>query len=251
VNGTAVDVAVIGKNLKLTVDDGSGGIAVFVPGGANLSIEKGQGVYLAGYVDEHNGEVEIVVYTLDAVIVHENPSGGVEEITVSELSNASGKVNLTVVWDGLSYENGYVMKVHDDTGSAELAVSRDLLPDPREAGTGSTLRITYDADKSEVVSLTVIEAVPAEKLGTGEVTLELLGQTVIVEGTIQDVYTGRSFVKLTIDDGSGELVIFIPKSVAGDMSFEKGQTVRIAGYVAEYKGTVEVIPYRGDCIEVR
>ncbi len=252
VNGTAVDVAVIGKNLKLTVDDGSGGIAVFVPGGANLSIEKGQGVYLAGYVDEYDKKAEIVVYTLDAVIVQEKPSGGVEEITVSELSNASGKVNLTIVWDGLSYENGaYYLAVHDDTGSTKLKVARELLPDPREAGTGSTLRITYDADKSEVVSLTVIEAVPAEKLGTGEVTLELLGQTVIVEGTIQDVYTGRSFVKLTIDDGSGELVIFIPKSVAGDMSFEKGQTVRIAGYVAEYKGTVEVIPYRGDCIEVR
>jgi DNA/RNA endonuclease YhcR with UshA esterase domain len=46
-------------------------------------------------------------------------------------------------------------------------------------------------------------------------------------------------------------VIFIPKSVAGDLTFSEGQTVRVAGYVAEYKGVVEVIPYRADCIEVR
>lgn len=252
VNGTAVDVGIIGKNLKLTVDDGSGEVAVFIPGGSNISVSKDQTVYLAGYVDEYRGEPEIVVYTLDAVRVYERPAGGAEEVTVSELPNASGKVNLTVTWDALSYENGaYYMAVHDSTGSTKLKVARELLPDPREAGTGSELRVTYDADAGEVVSITVLSAVPSQELRTGDVSLDILGTTVIVEGTITDVYTGKSFVKLTIDDGSGELVVFIPKSVAGDTTFEKGQSVRIAGYVAEYKGTVEVIPYRGDCIEVR
>ncbi|AJC71516.1 DNA-binding protein [Thermococcus guaymasensis DSM 11113] len=254
VNGTVVDVAVIGSSLKLRVDDGSGEITVFIPGGADLSVEEGQSVLLAGYVDEYNGEVEIVVYDLNAVVVSEKPSGGsaeTNEVKVAELSSATGVVNLTVVWDGLSYNNGYVMKVHDDSGSAELPVPRELLPDPREAGSGSTLRITYDADAKKVVSITVVEAVPAEELKTGKVTLDLLGKTVVVEGTVKDVYVGSSFIKLTVDDGSGELVVFIPKSVAGDMSFEKGQTVRVAGYVSEYKGTVEVIPYRTDCIEVR
>ncbi|KUH33333.1 hypothetical protein APY94_06240 [Thermococcus celericrescens] len=254
VNGTVSSLFTLGSNLKLTVDDGSGGIAVFIPGGANLSVEKGQSVTLAGYVDEYDGEAEVIVYDLDAVVAAEKPSGGtagIGEVKVSELSAATGRVNLTVTWDGLSYEDGYVMKVHDDTGSAELSVSRDVLPDLREAGTGSTLRITYNADSGEVVSITVVEAVPAEELRTGDVTLNLLGTTVVVEGTVVDVYTGSTFVKLTIDDGSGELVVFIPKSVAGDLTFSEGQTVRIAGYVAEYKGTVEVIPYRSDCIEVR
>ncbi|MCD6525259.1 MAG: hypothetical protein J7K48_09825 [Thermococcus sp.] len=254
VNGTVVDVAVIRSSLKLRVDDGSGEITVFIPGGADLSVEEGQSVLLAGYVDEYNGEVEIVVYDLNAVVVSEKPSGGsaeTNEVKVAELSSATGVVNLTVVWDGLSYNNGYVMKVHDDSGSAELPVPRELLPDPREAGSGSTLRITYDADAGKVISIAVVEAVPSTEVKTGEVTLEMLGKTVVVEGTIKDVYTGSSFLKLTIDDGSGELVVFIPKSVAGDMSFENGQTVRIAGYVSEFKGAVEVIPYRTDCIEVR
>lgn len=258
VNGTVVDVAVIGSNLKLKVDDGSGEVTVFIPGGADLSVKEEQIVSAAGYVDEYNGEAEIVVYDLNAVIVEEAPSEGpseetsaTEEVKVAELSSATGVVNLTVVWDELGYDNGYFMKVHDDSGSAELPVQRELLPDPREAGTGSTLRITYDADAKKVVSITVVEAVPAEELKTGKVTLDLLGKTVVVEGTVKDVYVGSSFIKLTVDDGSGELVVFIPKSVAGDMSFEKGQTVRVAGYVSEYKGTVEVIPYRTDCIEVR
>ncbi|QDA30341.1 hypothetical protein FH039_00145 [Thermococcus indicus] len=253
INGTVSSVAIIGSNLKLTVDDGSGEIAVFIPGGANVSVSKGQTVHLAGYVDEYRDEPEIIVYDLSAIEV-ERPSGTgeIEEVTVAELSKATGRVNLTVTWDGLGYENGaYYMAIHDSTGSTKLKVARTLLPDPREAGTGSTLRITYDTSAGEVVSITVVEAVPAEELRTGDVTLDLLGTTVVVEGTVKDVYTGSTFVKLTIDDGSGELVIFIPKSVAGDLSFTEGQTVRIAGYVAEYKGTVEVIPYRGDCIEVR
>jgi len=254
VNGTVLDVITIGSNLKLIVDDGSGEIAVFIPGGADVSVGKGQVVTVAGYVDEYDGEPEIVVYDIDAVVVSEKPSGEsaqAEEVKVAELSSAAGIVNLTVTWEELSYDNGYIMKVHDDSGSAELPVQRELLPDPRKAGTGSTLRITYDADAKEVVSIAVVEAVPAKGVKTGQVTLDLLGKTVIVEGAIKDVYVGSSFIKLTVDDGSGELVVFIPKSVAGDMSFEKGQTVRIAGYVSEYRGTVEVIPYRGDCIEVR
>ncbi|ASJ05414.1 OB-fold nucleic acid binding domain-containing protein [Thermococcus barossii] len=250
VNGTVSSVFTLGSNLKLTVDDGSGGIAVFIPGGANLSVRKGQSVTVAGYVDEYNGEAEVIVYDLDAVVIGEEPVEGIEEITVSELPDATGKVNLTVTWDGLSYDKGYLMTIHDHTGSAELRVARELLPDPREAGTGSRLRITYDADAGEVVSITVVGAVPAEELRTGDVTLDLLGETVVVEGTITDVYTGSTFVKLTIDDGSGELVVFIPKSVA-QPDLSEGQTVRVAGYVAEYKGVVEVIPYRADCIEVR
>ena len=143
------------------------------------------------------------------------------------------------------------MAVHDSTGSAKLKVPRSALPSAFEAGTGSELKIAYDADKGEVVSITVLKAVPAQKYATGKVSDSLIGETVAVEGTIKDVYTGRSFVKLTIDDGSGELVIFIPKAVAGDLTFEKGQRVSVAGYVSEYKGTVEVIPYNPKDIEVR
>ncbi|WP_367883201.1 hypothetical protein [Thermococcus peptonophilus] len=253
-NATAVKVVAVGDNLKLTLDDGSGGIAVFIPNGAGLNITEGSVVYTAGYVEEYNGAPELVVYTPEAVKVEGVPSQGetTREVTVSALSSATGQVNLTVVWDSLDYDNGYYITVSDDTGSATLSISRELLPNPFEAGTGSRIEITYDADAKKVVSLTVTEAVPSEAYKTGDVTLDMKGKTVIVEGTIKDVYEGKTFIKLTIDDGSGgELVIFIPKSVAGNMTFSKGQTVRVGGYVSEYKGTVEIIPYTADAIEVR
>ncbi|MBP1911373.1 hypothetical protein [Thermococcus stetteri] len=255
-NATAVKVATFGGNLKLILDDGSGSIDVFIPNGAGLNVTEGSKVYTAGYVEEYNGAPELIVYTTEAVKVEGAASQGgtaetTEEVTVSELSSATGQVNLTVIWESLSYDNGYYITVSDDTGSATLSISRELLPNSFKAGTGSRIEITYDADKEKVVSLTVIEAVPAKTYRTGDITLDLKGKTVIVEGTITDVYEGRTFIKLTIDDGSGELVIFIPKSVGGDLSFSKGQSVRIGGYVSGYKGTVEVIPYTPDAIEVR
>ncbi|NJE61992.1 hypothetical protein [Thermococcus sp. 21S7] len=255
VNGTVLDVASVGSSLKLTVDDGSGGIAVFIPGGAGkVELKNGDRVYLAGYVEEYRDEPEVVVYNLDAVAVAGKPSGGtagIGEVKVSELPSAAGTVNLTVTWDGLDYSDGvYMMDVHDDTGSTTLKVARSLLPNPFNVGTGSVIRITYDAEGKAVVSIEVVEAVPSPKVATGDVSTDMMGKTVIVEGTIVDLYEGRTFYKLTIDDGSGGLVVFIPKSVA-QLTFSEGQTVRVCGYVTEYKGTVEVIPYTGDAIEVR
>ncbi|ASJ01795.1 hypothetical protein A3L09_00225 [Thermococcus profundus] len=255
-NATAVKVSTVGNNLKLTLDDGSGKVTVFIPSGAGLNITEGAVVYTAGYVEEYRGAPELVVYNTEAVKVEGVPSQGgatetAKEVTVSELSSATGQVNLTVVWEGVAYKSGYYIAVSDDTGNATLSISRELLPNPFEAGTGSRIRITYDADRKKVISLTVVEAVPAESYKTGAVTLDLKGRTVVVEGTIKDVYNGKSFIKLTIDDGSGELVIFIPKSVAGDLTFSEGQRVKVGGYVSEYRGAVEVIPYTADAIQVR
>lgn len=144
------------------------------------------------------------------------------------------------------------MNVSDKTGSASLTVDRSLLPNPFDAGTGSVLQITYDADNKKVVSLKVLEAKPSPEVKTGEVTANLMGKTVVVSGTIVDLYQGSTFYKLTIDDGSGGLVVFIPKSSAGDKTFSKGgQKVRIGGYVTEYRGgTVEVVPYMSDAIVI-
>lgn len=251
VNGTVKDVVQLGESLKLTVDDGSGELAVFLPGAAgSVQVKEGDNVLVSGYVEEYNGKPEVVVYTTDAIRVAES-SGGTQSITLSELDGASGLVNLTVTWDALSYEKpNYIMNVSDKTGSASLTVDRSLLPNPFDAGTGSVLQITYDADNKKVVSLKVLEAKPSPEVKTGEVTANLMGKTVVVSGTIVDLYQGSTFYKLTIDDGSGGLVVFIPKSSAGDKTFSKGQKVRIGGYVTEYKGTVEVVPYMSDAIVI-
>ncbi|MDV3104704.1 OB-fold nucleic acid binding domain-containing protein [Thermococcus waiotapuensis] len=251
------------------------------------SLKKGLGVRMGGYVEEYQGTLEVVPYTGKAILAHGEPlpiqtttttttstpsyrttttmttttsrtttttttTTTVRRVTLADLASASGNVTLEVTWVKLYYVNStYVMLVKDSSGEANLTVSNKIIPNPFEAGTGSLLRITYDATNKRIVSISVVNAVPARKVSTGSVTLDMKGVTVIVEGTVVDVYTGSTYVKLTVDDGSGKLVVFIPKSVAGDMTFEKGQTVRVGGYVDEYKGTVEVIPYTRNVIEVR
>ncbi len=250
VAGRVTDVANLSGNIKVSL----GPLPVFIPRATaeNLSYvpKKGDLAEIGGYVELYRGSPEVVVFN-PAAVEKMQVSGPIEG-TVSDLQNAVQPLLLTVTWDALRYQKpDYLITVHDHTGSVTLTIDRSLLPNPLKAGTGSELKIAYDTGRGEVVSITVLRAVPARKYATGKVSDSLIGETVAVEGTIKDVYTGRSFVKLTIDDGSGELVIFIPKAVAGDLTFEKGQRISVAGYVSEYKGTVEVIPYNPKDIVVR
>ena len=271
IEGNIVSTANVGSNLKLVVNDGTGEITVFIPGSVVRELDenvKGQlkaglGVKVAGYLDEYRGTLEVIPYTPEAIIAYGKPIGGTTEttttpspgqggngtITLSQLPSASGTVKLEVKWEAVYYSKpNYLIEVSDDTGRVNLTVSRDLIPNPLKTGTGSELEITYDADKDRVVSIEVVKAVASPLLETGEVSSDMLGKTVVVQGTVKSIYTGSSFVKLTIDDGSGELVIFIPKSVLGDRTFNEGDIVKIGGYVTEYRGTLEVVPYRGDAI---
>ncbi|EEB73572.1 DNA-binding protein [Thermococcus sp. AM4] len=270
VEGNVVSTANVGSNLKLVISDGTGEIAVFIPGSVVKELDenvKGQlkaglGVKVAGYLDEYRGTLEVIPYTPDAIVAYGKPIGGTTEtttpnqgqggngtITLSELSSASGTVKLKVKWEAVYYSKpNYLIEVSDDTGKANLTVPRDMIPNPLKAGTGSELEITYNADDSKVVSIDVVKAVASPLVETGKVSKDMLGKTVVVQGTVKSVYTGSFFVKLTIDDGSGELVVFIPKSVLGDKTFSEGDTVKIGGYVTEYRGTFEVVPYRGDAV---
>lgn len=264
VEGNVVDVTSIGSNLKLTLSDGSGKIAVFIPspvvselGDEVSKIKPGLGLRVAGYLTEYRGSLEIVPYTGAGVVTYGEPVGGSGESAahtatytkLSELSSASGTVKLRVKWLGVYYSKpNYLIEVSDGSGTANLSIKRSLIPNPLKAGTGSELEVTYDADAKEVTGVEVVSGVASPKLQTGEVSTGYLGKTVVVEGVVRGVYQGSTFVKLTIDDGSGELTVFIPKSVAGDKTFSEGQTVKVGGYVTEYRGSVEVVPYRGDGI---
>jgi len=271
VEGNVVSTATVGSNLKLVVSDGTGEITIFMPSpvvneldeSVKAQLKEGLGVKVGGYLDEYRGELEVIPYTGDGIIAYGKPiggtsttttstpsqGGGTETVTLSQLSSASGTVKLRVVWQALYYsDTNYLIEVSDDTGKANLTVSRSMIPDPITAGTGSELEITYDADNDKVVAIDAVNTVASPKVATGDVSREMVGKTVVVEGTVKSVYTGSSFLKLTIDDGSGELVVFIPKSVLGDKTFSEGDTVKVGGYVTEYRGTIELIPYREDSI---
>jgi DNA/RNA endonuclease YhcR with UshA esterase domain len=272
VEGNIVDTAQIGSNLKLTVSDRTGEIAVFIPAPAlgeldettKANLKKGLGVRIGGYVENYKGTLEIVPYTGKAILAYGEPvktetststggqnNTGTETVSLAELGSATGTVELNVTWEDLYYSKpNYILLLKDSSGEANLTVPRSLIPNPLQAGTGSSLLIKYDADGKKVTAITVLNALPSPTVKTGDVTLDMKGKTVIVEGTVKRVYAGSTFFSITLNDGSGDLAIFIPKSVAGDASFKEGEKLKVGGYVTEYKGKPEVVPYNADAIAV-
>ena len=272
VEGNIAGTAQIGSNLKLTVNDGTGQITVFIPAPAlgeldettKANLKKGLGVRIGGYVENYKGTLEIVPYTGKAILAYGEPVNTetttstqtqngtkTETVSLAELGSVTGTVELNVTLEGIYYSKpNYILLLKDSSGEANLTVPRSLIPNPLQAGTGSSLLIRYDADGKKVTSIEVLKAVPSPEIKTGEVTLNMRGETIIVEGTVKRVYAGSTFFSITLNDGSGDLAVFIPKSVAGNASFKEGEKLKIGGYVTEYKGKPEVVPYNADAIVV-
>jgi len=276
VEGNVKELKEIGSNLKLVLDDGTGEIAVFIPGSVvrelsndtRSKLKGGLGVEVGGYLDEYKGALEIIPYTASGVRALGKPlsvttsspatsttstsetSGGVKWVTVAGLSNASGEVYLNATWVRLYYSNhNYLMEVADETGKANLTVSRDLLPNPAKDGTGSLLELVVEAPSMTIKNLSVLNPNPSPLLSTANITPELMGTTVVVEGEISGFKTIGANLKFMVVDGTGNVTVFVPSSVAGKLPSDlreglgDGAKVTVAGYVTEYKGTIEIIPY--------
>ncbi len=255
-------------------------------------LEKGLGVKVGGYLDEYRGELEVIPYVPEGIIAHGEPlqittnttttntttssssttttttntttttttpptQTGPQWVTVSNLSSASGVVQLNATWLKLYYSHSkYLIEVSDDTGKANLTVARTILPNPIEAGTRSVFHLVVNASSMNVLNLSVVSPQPSPHLSTANVTDELMGTTVVVEGTVSDFKTVGSNLKFLVVDDSGNITVFVPVSVANKLpeevksKLQNGASVRIGGYVTKYKGTMEIIPYSVEGIEV-
>ncbi|ASJ01796.1 hypothetical protein A3L09_00230 [Thermococcus profundus] len=162
-----------------------------------------------------------------------------------------------MVWFRLYYSKpNYLMEVGDDTGTVNLTVERSIIPNPSKAGTGSLLDLTVDAGALTVLNVSIVEAEPSPLLHTSEVTFDRIGTTAVVEGNVTNFQTIGSNLKFVLADSTGNVTIFIPGSVAYDLpqdikdGLTNGVSVRISGYITEYRGTIEIIPYRPECVEL-
>ena len=73
------------------------------------------------------------------------------------------------------------------------------------------------------------------------------GQRVMIEGTVARIEKGETYVRLFVNDGSGEMLVFIWTNVYERIPDRErldtpGTPVQVVGTVAIYKGTLEVIP---------
>ncbi len=273
----------IGSNLKLTVSDGTGEIAVFMPGSVvadlpnetRAGLKEGLGVEVGGYLDEYKGSLEVIPFTWMGIKAYGEPIGvetttsttsstttstpEVTNTTISGLSSASGRAGVEATWVLLSYQSStrrYVMLLKDSSGEANISVQRELLPNPIEAGTGSEVYLVVDPSSMSAINVTVVNPVPSPLMETANITEGLMGKTVVIEGQVEGFKTIGNNFKFLLVDGSGNVTVFIPSSVTADLpsdvksALTDGAQVKIGGYVTEYKGTIEVVPYVADGIIV-
>ena len=284
IRGNIESTKEIGSNLKLTVNDGTGQITVFMPGSVvadlpnetKTKIKEGLGVEVGGYLGEYKGSLEVIPFTWMGIKVYGEPIGvetttstttsttttsapEVTNTTLSGLSSVSGKAGVEATWVLLSYQSSthtYVMLLKDSSGEANISVQRKLLPNPIEAGTGSKVYLIVDPSSMTATNVTVVDPVPSPLMEAANITGGLIGETVVIEGQIEGFKTIGNNFKFLVVDGSGNVTVFVPSSVTADLpsdvksALTDGAQVKIGGYVTEYKGTIEVVPYVADGIIV-
>jgi DNA/RNA endonuclease YhcR with UshA esterase domain len=139
----------------------------------------------------------------------------------------------------------------------EIASRHDLFP-------GSQVRVEGEIEEyqgeleivprrgSDVVVLVRGGSLPIEERTVGAVTPADEGRTFVVQGKVTRTES-KGWLRVWIDDGTGELLIFVPEREVGylPMGIGPGVQLRITGEVDIYNGQLEIIPLAGADVEVR
>ena len=144
--------------------------------------------------------------------------------------------------------------VQDATGGLYVKVAQKL-----DFGLGSKVRVTgtlgeqnqlriLTAESASVVKQTGSQQVAAKDVSTGGVNELVEGSLVKVTGNITQTFQDDSpyGYKLYINDGSGEVQVFVHVSAGFDAAalrvLTSGQRLTVTGLAAQYESTYEVAP---------
>lgn len=133
------------------------------------------------------------------------------------------------------------------------------LAEKQTFGVGSKVRVTGTLDEQN--KLGILKAVPAgvkqldgtqqvspKPMGTGAVNESVEGQLIQVSGNVTKTFQDDSpyGYKLYIDDGSGEVQVFVHVSAGFDkaalQALTTGRHITVVGLTAQYETTYEVAP---------
>jgi DNA/RNA endonuclease YhcR with UshA esterase domain len=104
---------------------------------------------------------------------------------------------------------------------------------------------------TEVTVLNRDERLPVEARSVRNITPADEGRVFVVEGQVARVEGGR-WLQLWLDDGTGEILIFVPERVVAYLptGIGPGVRLRVTGEVDIYRGQIEIIPPAGNDVEV-
>ena len=144
--------------------------------------------------------------------------------------------------------------IQDDTGGVYVK-----LEEKQAYGLGERLRVTGTMDEQN--QLRILKAVPgditklsgtaqvaARDVGTGAVNEDVEGELVRVAGNVTQTFQDDSpyGYKLYINDGSGEVQVFVHVSAGFDkamlQALAASQRITVVGFASQYETTYEVAP---------
>ncbi len=268
VEGAIVERRPFSGGLRLTVEDTSGratlllwdSVHALVPYSATL--EVGARVRAQGAVSYYRGELEVVPEIPGdvAVLVTRRPPedvmiGRITAQDVGQWVHVRGQVRQVYSpYDGLT-----LITLRDSTGAIPVAVDRtpaelaDLLPG-LAPGQGLEVEAVVSIYRGTPqlaalpAGLLVVPSpeVTAERRATGALSAADVGRWVRVEGAVVARQDLSGHVKLTVDDGSGPLALFLYASLYAQLpasaTLDVGARVQAQGQVTEYQGELELEP---------
>jgi DNA/RNA endonuclease YhcR with UshA esterase domain len=149
-------------------------------------------------------------------------------------------------------DEGFAMQ--DDSGGVYVKVDERL-----GFGLGARVRVTGTLDEqnqlrilkavpADIATLSGTEQVAAKDVGTGAVNESVEGQLIRASGNITQTFMDDSpyGYKLYINDGSGEVQVFVHVSAGFDkamlQALTAGQRITVVGLAAQYETTYEIAP---------
>ncbi len=158
------------------------------------------------------------------------------------------------------YQGLTLITIRDESGTIPIAVSHDLIA---MSGISPALHTGQSVEVAAAVSLygntpqlvpaSVADIVPlsqpvviATEKQIGALTMEDVGQTAIVCGTVTEIVPFSSGVKIMLDDGTGAVIALLWQSVYDGLpdpaALDAGAEVQVQGEISQYRGELEVIP---------
>jgi DNA/RNA endonuclease YhcR with UshA esterase domain len=204
----------------------------------------------------------------------DSPTPAAETRTIGQITVGDVGGRFTLAQAGIAeqqfFSKGIKLVLSDPGGRITLLIWQNVLeeiPGRYDLVPGSQVRVVGRIDEyqgeleivpqagSDVAILRRAERAPIEERSIGVISPSDEGRIFVVAGTVGRVEgnsSGNGWLKLWIQDGSGEILVFVPERAVEYLptGIGPGTGLRVRGEVDIYQGHLEIIPRAGADVEV-
>jgi DNA/RNA endonuclease YhcR with UshA esterase domain len=275
VEGVLRSMRTFSAGVRGLLDDGTGTVTlvlwqeVFEALPDRASLAPGAVLQVEGEVDVYEGELEVIPQAPSGVAVVGQVDLALEdrkigEITAGDVGQAAQVAGF--VDEVVYFSSGIQYVLDDGSGQITLLLWQDLLEEVdcrHDLAPGCRVRARGEIDEyqgkleivpgrgTDVQLLSRGERLPVEERAVHTISAADEGRTFIVAGRVTRMESD-GWLRLWIEDGTGELLVFVPQRVVETMppGAGPGIRIRVTGEVDIYNSQLELIPLAGADIEV-